>query len=73
MGDAHIYEAHTEGARVQVTRFPKTKPTLRILREAPPLKSSIEEKLKWLETLKFEDIEITNYVCDPAIKYEMIA
>ena len=73
MGDAHIYEAHKEGAQIQVTRFPKEKPTLHILREAPPLKSSIEEKLKWLETLKYEDIEVTNYVCDPAIKYEMIA
>jgi len=73
MGDAHIYEAHKEGAQIQVTRFPKEKPTLRILREAPPLKSSIEEKLQWLETLKYEDIDIINYVCDPAIKYEMIA
>lgn len=73
MGDAHIYEEHLDGANEQITRTPKNKPTLHILREAPPLESSIDEKIKWLETLKFEDIQISNYDSYPAIKYQMIA
>ena len=33
----------------------------------------IDEKIKWLETLKFEDIIVENYVSYPALKYHMIA
>ena len=73
MGDAHIYEEHIENAHEQIDRMPKNKPTLCIVREAPPHKSSIDEKIKWLETLKFEDIQIENYDSHPAIKYPMIA
>ena len=73
MGDAHIYDAHVENATEQIKRIPKNKPSLRILREAPQYTSSVEEKVKWLETLQFEDIEVSNYDCYPAIKYAMIA
>jgi thymidylate synthase len=73
MGDAHIYDEHNDGAHEQIDRIPKKKPTLRIVRDAPPRESSIDEKIKWLETLKFEDIQVTNYDSYPAIKYAMIA
>ena len=73
MGDAHIYEEHFDGAHDQIDRIPKKKPTLIIVRAAPPRESSIDEKIKWLETLKFEDIEVINYDSYPAIKYAMIA
>jgi thymidylate synthase len=72
-GDTHVYEEHLEGARTQIERTPLTKPQLLILREAPPKEASIEEKVKWLETLQYEDVAIENYTCLPAIKYKMIA
>lgn len=73
MGDAHIYDEHTEGVHTQVDRAPKAKPKIRIVRAAPPLDASIDEKLTWLETLKFEDIALDEYYCHPAIKYQMVA
>ena len=73
MGDAHIYEEHIDGVNIQIDRIPKDKPDILILREAPPRESSIDEKLQWLETLKFEHLLIKNYNYFPSIKYKMIA
>lgn len=72
-GDAHVYEPHIENAKIQIERKPYTFPTLKIHRQAPSKDASLEEKLKWLETLTFEDFEILNYDCHPTLKYEMIA
>ena len=73
MGDAHIYDEHIDGAHEQIDRVPKKKPVLSIVRDAPPQYSSVNEKIKWLETLKFEDILVENYESHPPIKYQMIA
>ena len=73
MGDAHIYDEHVDCAHEQIDRVPKNKPKLFINRDAPPIDSSIDDKIKWLETLKFEDIRIEEYFCHPAIKYTMVA
>jgi len=72
-GDTHLYEEHIEGALIQIEREPKPKPTLEIVREAPPKDASLDKKVKWLETLQFEDVKITGYECHPAIKFRMIA
>lgn len=73
MGDTHIYDEHVEGASEQSERVPHAKPTLQILRPAPPKEATLDEKLQWLETLTIEDVKIENYTCHPAIKYKMIA
>lgn len=73
MGDSHIYEEHIENVHQQLDRTPKKKPTLKINRAPPPKGCSIDDKLIWLETLKYEDLVIEDYEPFPAIKYKMIA
>jgi dihydrofolate reductase/thymidylate synthase len=62
LGDIHVYEQHVEGVRQQIQRIPFSFPKLRILQSS----TSIED-------YTFDDISIENYICHPAIKYEMIA
>ena len=62
MGDAHIYENHTNAVREQLGRIPKPLPTLSIVREADELKD-----------VQVEGIELIDYRPEPMIKAEMIA
>lgn len=73
MGDTHIYKDHVEAAKQQLSRTPYKKPTLKILRPAPNKSATIDEKLYWLETLTFDDVQLDDYKCHPAIKCAMIA
>jgi thymidylate synthase len=66
--DAHIYEEHIPQVEKQIARgeggdgiydFPK----VIIKKEAPFLKAPIEDKLKWIESLVYEDFELLNYKC----------
>ena len=61
MGNVHIYEKECDNVNKQIDKIPNKKPDILILREAPPKESSIDEKLKWLETLKYDDILIEDY------------
>jgi thymidylate synthase len=56
LGDAHIYLNHTEGLRTQLQRSCKPLPQLRIAK-------------KRVLDLTFDDIELSNYQCDPFIKF----
>lgn len=60
ISDCHIYEEHIDQVKIQLTRTPKNFPTLNIKK---PIDNnlSIDEKIKWIESLKYEDIEINNY------------
>lgn len=60
LGDAHLYSNHIEQAELQLTRdhFP-----------LPQLK--LNPNVKDIFDFKFEDIEILNYQCHPAIKAEV--
>lgn len=69
--DAHIYQEHTEPVKEQLKRTEYNLPQLKILKEPPQKDSSIEEKLKWIETLKYEDFDIINYISSKGIKAEM--
>jgi thymidylate synthase len=56
LNDCHIYANHVDGAREQLTRTPKQKPTL-----------NIANKPFW--DLKFEDFSLEDYNPDPPIKF----
>lgn len=57
LGDAHIYNNHFEQVQLQLTREPKTLPTLRL---NPAVKSIFD--------FKFEDFTLENYEPHPHIK-----
>jgi thymidylate synthase len=67
--DAHIYEEHIPQVNKQIARgsgdgdgiydFPK----VIIKKAAPYISASIEDKLKWIEGLVYEDFELLNYKC----------
>lgn len=56
-GDCHIYQNHLEQVKLQLSRTPHPLPQLNIKRKP----SSIDE-------YEYDDFEILNYQCDPAIK-----
>ena len=57
LGDAHLYSNHFEQARLQLSRTPKTLPTMHI-----------NPDVKDLFGFKFEDFELVGYDPDPHIK-----
>ncbi len=57
LGDAHLYSNHFEQARLQLSRTPKTLPTM-----------NINPEVKDLFGFKFEDFELLSYDPDPHIK-----
>jgi len=59
--DAHIYEEHTPQVEKQIDTDAFDLPTVLINKEAPDISSSVDEKIKWIEELAFEDFELSNY------------
>jgi thymidylate synthase len=67
--DSHIYDEHIGAIQKQLENpLISDKPTLNITREAPELSSSIDEKIKWIESLQYNDFVISNYQSAAAIK-----
>jgi len=62
-GDTHLYKNHVDQAREQVSRRPYPFPTMKINREL----NSVED----MEKLVYEDFELIDYKCHPAIKADM--
>lgn len=56
-GDAHIYSNHQEQVELQLSRAPHKLPTMKI-----------NPNVKDIFDFKYEDFELVDYVCDPAIK-----
>jgi thymidylate synthase len=56
-GDAHLYTNHLEQAHLQLSRAPKTLPTLKI-----------NQAVTSLFDFTYEDFEVTNYDPDPLIR-----
>ena len=56
LGDAHLYLNHLEQAELQLARTPFPRPTMKL---NPDVKSIFD--------FKFEDFELKNYQCHPAI------
>lgn len=57
LGDAHLYSNHIEQARLQLTRSPREKPTLRL-----------NPEVKDIFAFRFEDIAIEHYDPHPHIR-----
>lgn len=56
-GDAHLYSNHMEQAHEQLSREPRTLPTMKI-----------NPAVKEIDAFKFDDFTLENYVPHPAIK-----
>ena len=56
-GDLHLYLNHVEQAKLQLTREPRSQPTMKI-----------NPAVKKIHDFKFEDFEIAGYNPHPAIK-----
>jgi thymidylate synthase len=65
--DCHIYQEHFDAVKEQITRKIYDSPIVEIKKNID-INSSIDEKIKWIEELKFEDFEIKNYNFHPTIK-----
>jgi thymidylate synthase len=70
MCDCHLYEEHLEAVDEQLQRTPIKFPTIEITKEIN-INISIDEKIKWIESLTFEDFKINNYNYQPTIKAVM--
>jgi thymidylate synthase len=57
LGDAHLYLNHVEQARLQLSRSPYPQPQL-----------WLRPEVRDLFGFRYEDIEIRDYQCHPAIK-----
>ena len=69
INDAHIYEEHISAVNEQNTRdIIQNNIELIINSEVPLLESSIDEKIKWINNLKYEDFILKNYNSHSQIK-----
>jgi thymidylate synthase len=69
INDAHIYEEHITAVNEQNTRdIIQNNIELIINSEVPLLESSIDEKIKWINNLKYEDFILKNYNSHSQIK-----
>lgn len=70
--DNHIYEEHMEQVKEQITKEIYDSPEIEIKKEIDKSKYlSIDEKIKWIEELTFEDFELKNYKSHSVIKAVM--
>lgn len=70
-GDVHIYKEHLKAVHEQISRSPFQFPILKIKKDC--VSDTIEGKLEFLETLTFDDIELSEYQCHSIIRAPMIA
>jgi thymidylate synthase len=68
--DTHIYYEHFEGVKEQLLREVYESPVVEIKKNIDK-NSSIDEKIKWIEELTYEDFELKDYNCHPTIKAVM--
>ena len=67
--DNHIYEEHLEQVKQQLNNEIYESPQMIIKKDFDKSKYiSIDEKIKWIEELKFEDFELSNYKSHSTIK-----
>jgi thymidylate synthase len=65
--DAHIYEEHLVQVNKQVNNELLELPKLIIKKDAPDITSPVDEKIRWIESLVYEDFELSNYKSHAAL------
>ena len=65
--DAHIYEEHMTQVNKQINNELYELPKVIIKKDAPDITSSVDEKIKWIESLVYEDFELSNYKSHAAL------
>ena len=65
--DLHIYDEHLEAVGEQLKREPYNFPKLKINKDID-INLSIDEKIKWIENLIYEDFELIDYKYHPIIR-----
>ena len=65
--DCHIYDEHLDAVNEQISREIYDSPKVEIKKDIDN-NLSIDEKIKWIEELKFEDFELSDYKYHPTIK-----
>jgi len=65
--DCHIYDEHLDAVNEQISREVYESPKVEIKKNIDK-NLSIDEKIKWIEELKFEDFELSDYKYHPIIK-----
>jgi len=73
IGDAHIYDQHTENMKIQVERPLRSFPEMIINKNPPPAICRTDDKIAWIESLEFSDFEVFGYDPHPPLRYELIA
>jgi len=61
MTDLHIYEEHIESVKKQIKNQIEEPPVLEISKTSPSVECSIDEKIKWIESLCYEDFVLKDY------------
>jgi dihydrofolate reductase/thymidylate synthase len=69
--DAHIYQEHLEAVQTQMKNPILPQPIMKITKEAPDSTASIDEKINWINSLRYEDFTFENYQSAGPIKAPM--
>ena len=59
--DAHIYEEHIDQVKKQIDLEIYDSPRVIIEKAAPDIESSVDDKIKWIESLTYNDFTLVNY------------
>jgi thymidylate synthase len=59
--DAHIYEEHVEQVKKQIDLEIYESPRVIIEKLAPVIETSVDDKIKWIESLTYNDFTLINY------------
>lgn len=59
--DAHIYEEHVEQVKKQIDLEIYESPRVIIEKSAPAIETSVDDKIKWIESLTYSDFTLINY------------
>lgn len=77
MGDTHIYACHENDVITQIMRHPFPLPDLRIIKPFAPTADAVipfaDNALRYIQSLRYEDFQLDDYVHHPSIKMEMVA
>ena len=59
--DAHIYEEHIDQVKKQIDLEIYDSPRVIIEKAAPDIESSVDDKIKWIESLTYSDFTLIDY------------